>query len=33
MQQHPLASAGPRVAFAHPLASGSAHDPLPIDCI
>ena len=31
--QHPLASAGPRVAFVHPLDSGSAHDPLPIDCV
>ena len=30
--QHPSASAGPRVAFAHPLDSGSAHDPQPIDC-
>ena len=31
--QHPLASAAPRVAFAYPLDSGSAHDPLPIDCV
>ena len=23
---------GPRVAFAYPLDSGSAHDPQPIDC-
>ena len=30
--QHPPASAGPRVAFAHHLNSGSAHDPQPIDC-
>ena len=28
--QHRPASAGPRVAFVHPLDSGSAHDPLPI---
>ena len=31
--QHPPVSAGPRVAFAHPFDSGSAHDPLPIDCV
>ena len=30
--QHPPASASPRVAFAHPLDSGSVHDPQPIDC-
>ena len=30
--QHPPTPAGPSVAFAHPLDSGSAHDPQPIDC-